>query len=94
LDFASGCGSASIAAVHRGAKSAIANDICTTAKTAVSINAELSLPDMGQRARLHASTENLIGSMLEGVIDDGDIVFAGDVLYDAEFAGKATCCGF
>ena len=75
VDFASGSGLVAIAAALAGAKSVLAVDIDPWAKTAVRLNAEAN------GVGVDFSGDDLIGQSL-----DGDLVLAGDVFYDRDFA--------
>ncbi|MCJ7994371.1 methyltransferase [Rhizobium cremeum] len=75
LDFASGSGLVAIAAALAGADSVLAVDIDPWAATAVRLNAEAN----GVAVRF--SSDDLIGHSL-----DADLVLAGDVFYDRDFA--------
>lgn len=77
LDFASGSGLVGIAAAMAGAASVLAADIDPFCETAIRLNAKAN------GAALDFTCRDLIG------IDDGwDVVLAGDVFYDAGFAGR------
>lgn len=75
LDFASGSGLVAIAAKLAGAREVIAADIDPWAETAVGLNAA----ENGVEVRFVG--ENLIGTVV-----DADVVLAGDVFYDSDFA--------
>ncbi len=77
LDFASGSGLVGIAAKLAGAAEVACADIDPFALAAIQLNAELN------NVRIDAVVENLIGSEVTA-----DILLAGDVFYDREFAGK------
>lgn len=79
LDFASGSGLVAIAAKLAGAAEVIAADIDPWAGTAVGLNAAENGVEIGFTA------EDLIGTPVEA-----DIVLAGDVFYDRDFAGALT----
>lgn len=79
LDFASGSGLVAIAAKLAGAADVIAADIDPWAGTAVGLNAAENGVEIGFTA------EDLIGTPVEA-----DIVLAGDVFYDRDFAGALT----
>lgn len=77
LDFASGSGLVAIAAVMAGASSVVAADIDPFCQTAIRLNTEAN------NVAVEFSGVDLIG------IDEGwDVVLAGDVFYDAGFAGR------
>ena len=77
LDFASGSGLVAIAAAMAGASSVVAADIDPFCQTAIRLNTEVN------GVTVEFSGEDLIG------IDGGwDVVLAGDVFYDAGFAGR------
>ncbi|QRM53448.1 methyltransferase [Sinorhizobium sp. BG8] len=77
LDFASGSGLVAIAAAMAGAEHVTAADIDPWAETAVRLNAALN------DVRLTFLKDDLIGR------DEGwDVVLAGDVFYDREFADR------
>ncbi|WP_112950900.1 MULTISPECIES: class I SAM-dependent methyltransferase [unclassified Rhizobium] len=75
VDFASGSGLVAIAAKMAGAEVVLAADIDPWTKTAVTLNAELNGVEIG------FTGENLIGSEI-----DADVLLAGDVFYDRDFA--------
>ncbi len=77
IDFAAGSGLVGIAAMLAGAAEAICADIDPYAFGAATINAALNNVSV---APLH---ENLIGSAL-----DTDLLLAGDVFYDRQFAAE------
>lgn len=79
LDFASGSGLVAIAAKLAGASEVIAADIDPWAGTAVGLNAHENGVAIGFTA------EDLIGKPIEA-----DIVLAGDVFYDRDFASALT----
>jgi predicted nicotinamide N-methyase len=75
VDFASGSGLVAIAARLSGAASVLAADIDPWAKTAIALNAgENGVP-------VEFIGDNLVGKLL-----DADVVLAGDVFYDRQFA--------
>lgn len=75
VDFASGSGLVAIAAALAGAKSVLAVDIDPWARTAVRLNAKVN------GVSVDFSGDDLIGQSL-----DVDLVLAGDVFYDRDFA--------
>lgn len=75
VDFASGSGLVAIAAMMAGANSVLAADIDPWTATAVGLNAALNGVEIG------FTGENLIGSDV-----DADVLLAGDVFYDRDFA--------
>ena len=75
LDFASGSGLVAIAAAMAGAADVLAADIDPWAKTAVRLNAALN------SVTLAFTDDDLIGRSV-----DFDVVLAGDVFYDSDFA--------
>lgn len=77
LDFASGSGLVAIAAMLAGANHALAADIDPWAETAVRLNAS-------ENGVLLAFT----GDDLVGREVDADVILAGDVFYDRDFAGR------
>src|SRR6202789_2892226 len=78
LDFASGSGLIAIATAKAGAAEVTASDIDVFAIAAIEANAVDN--DVAVRARL----EDLIGA------DDGwEVVLAGDIAYEKDFAGAA-----
>lgn len=79
LDFASGSGLVAIAAKLAGASEVTAADIDPWAGTAVELNAAQNGVAIGFTA------EDLIGKPIAA-----DIVLAGDVFYDRDFAGALT----
>lgn len=79
LDFASGSGLVAIAAKLAGASEVTAADIDPWAGTAVELNAAENGVAIGFTA------EDLIGKPVEA-----DIVLAGDVFYDRDFASALT----
>jgi predicted nicotinamide N-methyase len=76
LDFGAGCGVEGIAALLSGAESVLAADIDPFAAEACRMNGHLNGYEIG------ATTENLIGSSLDGI----DLVLAGDMFYDPAFS--------
>ena len=79
LDFATGSGLVAIAAAMAGASTVEAADIDPFCAAAVALNAEAN------GVTIDFTPADLIG------VDHGwDIVLAGDVFYDREFAGRAT----
>lgn len=77
LDFASGSGLVAIAAVMAGASHVVAADIDPFCATAIRLNTEVN------GVTIEFSGVDLIGA------DAGwDVVLAGDVFYDADFAGR------
>jgi predicted nicotinamide N-methyase len=79
LDFAAGCGIAAIAADHAGAR-AVANEIDPVARAAIAINAALN------GATLAIEPADLLTAMQA----DWDLVLAGDVCYERNFAERAV----
>lgn len=79
LDFASGSGLVAIAAMMAGAACVLAADIDPWAGTAVSLNAAANAVELA------FAGDNLIGQMV-----DVDVVLAGDVFYDRDFASALT----
>jgi predicted nicotinamide N-methyase len=77
LDFASGSGLVAIAAVMAGASSVVAADIDPFCQTAIRLNAEVN-----------GVTVEFSGVDLIGTDTGWDVVLAGDVFYDADFAGR------
>ncbi|MEC9463550.1 MAG: methyltransferase [Pseudomonadota bacterium] len=75
LDFASGSGLVAIAAAKAGAAEVLAADIDPWARTAVRLNAALNDVDLA------FTDDDLIGRSV-----DFDVVLAGDVFYDSDFA--------
>lgn len=75
LDFASGSGLVALAAAKAGAAEVLAADIDPWARTAVRLNAALSDVDLA------FTDDDLIGRSV-----DFDVVLAGDVFYDSDFA--------
>lgn len=75
VDFASGSGLVAIAAALAGAKSVLAVDIDPWARTAVRLNAKVN------GVSVDFSGDDLIGQSL-----DVDLLLAGDVFYDRDFA--------
>jgi predicted nicotinamide N-methyase len=77
LDFASGSGLVAIAARLAGASAVLAADIDPWSRTAVSLNSALNGVD------LRFTADDMIGR------DEGwDVVLAGDVFYDRDFAER------
>jgi len=74
-DFASGSGLVAIAAAMAGAKSVVAADIDPWTQAAISLNAEAN------GAAIAFCGENLIGNL-----HTADVILAGDVFYDRDFA--------
>ncbi|PZU86468.1 MAG: nicotinamide N-methylase [Shinella sp.] len=75
VDFASGSGLVAIAAAFAGAKSVLAVDIDPWARTAVRLNAAAN------GVSVDFSGDDFIGQSL-----DVDLLLAGDVFYDRDFA--------
>ncbi|WP_174801483.1 class I SAM-dependent methyltransferase [Martelella limonii] len=76
VDFATGSGLVGIAAAKAGAASVLAADIDPFAVIAAAINAELN------GVPLAITRDNLMNT-----VPDCDVLLAGDVFYDAEWAG-------
>ena len=79
VDFASGSGLVAIAAAKAGASNVVAADIDPWAATAVRLNTNINGVDVG-----------FIGNDLVGKALDADILLAGDVFYDRDFAKVLT----
>ncbi|XP_048505017.1 electron transfer flavoprotein beta subunit lysine methyltransferase-like [Athalia rosae] len=77
LDLGTGCGATAIAAKLRGASEVVANDIDPVACVAAGMNAALN------KVRLRTSKDNLLA---ESYRHRFDVIFVGDLLYDAEIA--------
>ncbi|MFR9778492.1 class I SAM-dependent methyltransferase [Micromonospora sp. MS34] len=77
LDLASGSGLVAIAAALAGADRVAANDVDPYAVAAVTVNARAN------RVTVAATG----GDLLDGTVS-ADLLVAGDVLYDAELAGR------
>ena len=77
LDFASGSGLVGIAAMMAGAKSVTCADVDPFSAEAAGLNAKLN------NAELSVVTGDLVGSEIAA-----DILLAGDVFYDREFAER------
>ena len=75
LDFASGSGLVAIAAKLSGAADVLAADIDPWTETAVALNAAEN------RVELRFTGDNQIGQAV-----DADVILAGDVFYDRDFA--------
>ncbi|RDJ09575.1 class I SAM-dependent methyltransferase [Rhizobium grahamii] len=75
IDFATGSGLVAIAAKMAGAAKVVAADIDPWTKTAVRLNTGLN------KVEVDFSDADLIGSLVEA-----DILLAGDVFYDSDFA--------
>ncbi|KQV73393.1 methyltransferase [Rhizobium sp. Root1220] len=75
VDFASGSGLVAIAAKMSGAREVLAADIDPWAEAAVRMNAALNAVE------LDFASANLVGRKV-----DADILLAGDVFYDRDFA--------
>ncbi|MDM9627311.1 methyltransferase [Rhizobium sp. S152] len=75
VDFASGSGLVAIAARMAGAIQVLAADIDPWTATALALNADLNGVEIG------FTGENLIGGDI-----DADVLLAGDVFYDRDFA--------
>jgi predicted nicotinamide N-methyase len=75
VDFASGSGLVAIAAVKAGAAAVVAADIDPWTETAVALNAAAN------HVSLTFTGENQIGLEI-----DADVILAGDVFYDRDFA--------
>ncbi len=76
VDFASGSGVVAIAASMTGATEVLAVDIDPWAKSAILMNAAIN------GVQLKASSANIIGEEIAA-----DVLLAGDVFYDRDFAG-------
>ncbi|QCI96827.1 class I SAM-dependent methyltransferase [Agrobacterium larrymoorei] len=76
VDFASGSGLVAIAASMTGATEVLAVDIDPWAKSAILMNAAIN------GVQLKASSANIIGEEIAA-----DVLLAGDVFYDRDFAG-------
>lgn len=76
VDFASGSGLVAIAAKMAGADKVLAADIDPWTATAVALNAGLN------NVEIDFTNADLIGSAIEA-----DVLLAGDVFYDRDFAG-------
>lgn len=79
VDFASGSGLVAIAAAKAGASNVVAADIDPWAATAVRLNANLNRVDV-----------SFVGDDLVGQSIDADMLLAGDVFYDRDFATLLT----
>ncbi|WP_176082528.1 methyltransferase [Martelella sp. HB161492] len=77
VDFASGSGLVAIAAAKAGAASVLAVDIDRWSASALALNAALN------DVTLDIGTDDLIGTR-----PDADVLLAGDVFYDREFAAR------
>ncbi|MBP1852259.1 methyltransferase [Rhizobium halophytocola] len=77
LDFASGSGLVAIAAAKAGARHVTAADIDPWTQTAIALNAA------GNETSIAVSVEDMIGRQ-----DGWDVVLAGDVFYDKDFADR------
>lgn len=75
LDFATGSGLVAIAAMKAGAADVLAADIDPWVGTAVSLNAAANGVDLA------FTRDNLVGQSVEA-----DVILAGDVFYDRDFA--------
>jgi len=89
LDFASGCGVASIVSMHLGANMSCANDIDEWACSASLLNWKLNRVHFGNSFHnsFTVDSKNLIGK--SGCFVNGkkpDVVLAGDVCYDERLA--------
>jgi predicted nicotinamide N-methyase len=89
IDFACGCGSASIASVWSGAREVVANDICQVALAATSVNASINgLQADFSHSRFRLLAEDIIGSEIGRFVNPGDVIIAGDTLYDGGLASR------
>jgi predicted nicotinamide N-methyase len=79
VDFASGSGLVAIAASLAGAARTLSVDIDPWAETAVRLNAAVNGVEIG------FSGDDIIGGPI-----DADILLAGDVFYDRDFADRLT----
>jgi len=77
LDFASGSGLVAIAAMRAGAGAVTACDVDPWAGTAIALNAGENAVAIG-----------FVGEDIVGLPVEADVVLAGDVFYDREFAGR------
>jgi predicted nicotinamide N-methyase len=78
-DFASGSGLVAIAAVKAGAANVTAVDIDPFCEAAIALNAAAN------GATIRVARRDLIGHQIEA-----DVLLAGDVFYDREFAARLT----
>jgi predicted nicotinamide N-methyase len=78
IDFGTGCGVGAVAAAMAGVKSVLASDIDPMAVEAAQLNAQVN------GVTIETTTVDLIGDPLSGY----DVLFAGDMFYDAAFAGE------
>ncbi len=78
-DFASGSGLVAIASAKAGARSVLAIDIDPWAETAIRLNGAIN------GVTIETTSADLIGTSLEV-----DVVVAGDVFYDRDFADRLT----
>ncbi|MGK5444108.1 class I SAM-dependent methyltransferase [Micromonospora sp. URMC 105] len=78
LDLAAGSGLVAIAAALTGAAEVVANDVDPWAVAAVTVNARAN----------GVSVTAVEGDLLDGDGTGVDLLLAGDVLYDAELAGR------
>jgi len=81
IDFAAGCGIASLAAAHCGARSVVGNEIDPVAIAAMKLNAEAN----------GLSIETSDEDWLQGppASPEADVVIAGDVCYEREMTARA-----
>jgi predicted nicotinamide N-methyase len=90
IDFACGCGSASIASVWSGAREVLANDICHVAVAATSVNASINgvRAGFGSGHAIRLLPDDIIGSDIGRFVQPGDVMIAGDTLYDGGIASR------
>src|SRR5690242_6508951 len=81
IDFAAGCGVASLAAAHCGASRVVGNEIDPVAIAAMQLNAEAN----------GLSIETSESDWLQGppASPEADVVIAGDVCYEREMTARA-----
>ncbi|KAG9403005.1 hypothetical protein AC1031_006541 [Aphanomyces cochlioides] len=98
LDFAAGCGIASIVALQLGASAAIANDIDPWSCSAALLNAIVNLPP-ALHSSIHVHDTNLVGTTLQELEqitgfhrhDPSDwVILAGDVCYEEPLATQVV----
>jgi predicted nicotinamide N-methyase len=78
LDLASGSGLVAVAAARAGAAGVTANEIDGYALAAIALNAAANQVDLSVRA----------GDLLDGEHGDAEVVLAGDVFYNRDFARR------
>ena len=88
VDFACGCGVGAVAALRTKIPHVLAIDICPYATMSTLMNVQLNFAEEEVAERLSLLTKDIIGTKVGEVIQNGDLVYCGDVLYDDAFASS------